>query len=123
MKRRLSPKPALLTSRSTGRDSSVSRSSTRAIPVRSERSATSTSLCAAWSGRQLVGQRLQPFVVARDQHEVVAALGETEREDAPDPGGGAGDESDGAGGASMTCGTANPGMPTRGKSVRHDGPR
>ena len=73
--------------------------------------------------RELVGQRLQPLAVARDQHEVVAALGETEREDAPDPGGGAGDEGDGAGGRPMTCGTANPRLPTRGKSVRHDGAR
>ena len=47
--------------------------------------------------RQLVGERLQPVVVAGDQDEVVAALGETQREGAPDPGGGSGDESDGSG--------------------------
>src|SRR4029079_10319214 len=47
---------------------------------------------------ELVGQCLQAFAVARDQHEVLSAFGETEREDASDPGGGAGDEGDGAGG-------------------------
>ena len=61
----------------------------------------------------------QPVLVAGDQDEVVAALGETLGEDAPDAGGGAGDEGDGAGGGWPT--TWRPANP-RGARDRQVGP-
>ena len=44
---------------------------------------------------ELLGERVEARGVARDEHEVVAAIGEGEREGAPDPGRRAGDEGNG----------------------------
>ena len=54
------PKPALLTSRSTGRSASASRSATRCTWSRSDRSAASTSTSTPYRSRSSVGALLQP---------------------------------------------------------------
>ena len=91
-KRFLRPKPALLTSRSTGRSRSATRCLDPGQVVGVDQVGPQHLDLDAVGGPELGGHGLQPGLVAGHQHQVVALAGELAGELQPDPGGGAGDE-------------------------------
>ncbi len=99
-KRCLSPKPALLTSSSTGRPGSTSRASTSGELVALDEVGGDHLDLDAVLGAQCGRHLLEPRGVASDQHQVVTAAGELDGELVTDAGGGTGDQ----GGAGVGAG-------------------
>ena len=94
---RAMPKPALLqtptTSRSPACSVSISAAARRGV---GRGRSVSTSTWTPWASRSSSASSLEPLAAARDEDEVVAALGELARELGADAGRRAGDEDGGA---------------------------
>ncbi len=87
-----SPKPALLTSRSTGVSWSVSTSATAGSAGVGRQVGRQHPDAPAVPGGELVGLRAQPLLVPGDQHQVVATRGQRTGEGGSDAGGRTGDD-------------------------------
>ena len=111
----------MLTSRSTGRAASASRASTVASCVAVGQVGGQHLDLDAVRRAQLGGDVLQPGLVAGDEHQVVAPVGELVGEGAADAGGRAGDEGGLGHGASQT-GACAISAPRSGMMGRDDAP-